>query len=267
MKLIFKIFGGVVLFIALAIGAVFYFTSGLIDEAESFISKLQERNTEDAYSMLSSEFKRLTSQKEFSNFLTANDLLGMENASWGKREVDMSQGKLSGILTTASGGSLPMDFHFVREDSSWKILGIHRPEAGLQPSEKSQTVAALSADKLPSEEVQVTLVQDALREFGESVNAKDMTNFHRFISRTWQSQYDVAKLDEAYRGLYEMPGDLTKVSQLSPIFKAPTHFDERGVMIISGYFPTSPQKVNFEQKFIPEGTGWKLLGFSIQLTE
>ena len=40
---------------------------------------------------------------------------------------------------------------------------------------------------------------------------------------------------------------------------------EHGELILKGYFPTKPDQVYFEQKYLYEGLGWKLFGFSINV--
>lgn len=36
---------------------------------------------------------------------------------------------------------------------------------------------------------------------------------------------------------------------------------------MKGYFPTRPDRFQFEQKYIYEGVGWKLVGFSYEIKE
>ncbi len=262
MKLLLKLVGGFVVLLVGGIAAVFYLTSGMVDEVDSFFAAVKERNTEQAYEMLAGEFKRTTSLEALDQFLHGADLYGAKETNWTNRQFSGDQGTVNGSVTTASGSTTPLEISFVKEEGQWKILGIHKVQAGLQ----EKTADGKLALSLPPEEAQVKLVKEAMRNFGVSINAKDMTAFHQHISQMWQSQFDTAKLEQAFGKLYEMDGDLTKVSNLSPVFQEPAKLDEKGVMHIAGFFPTTPKQVKFEQKYIQEGTQWKLLGFNINIT-
>ncbi|MCB0330028.1 MAG: hypothetical protein KDD70_10200 [Bdellovibrionales bacterium] len=276
MKLVGKVVGGFILLVVGGIAAVFYFTSGLVDEADRFFAEVRAGNQSAAYEMLSAEFKKATNQDQLNAFLQASGLNNTTDVSWSNRSIDGSQGALKGIANLSDGSTFPLEVSFVSEGSQWKILGIHKTKGGVSESQNlndsdtvnstaSHTLAANTLS-LPGEPVQITLVQGAMNAFGESVNEKDMSKFHSYISQLWQSQFNIEKLDEAYKGLYEMDGDLTKVSKLPPVFSEPAKLTDQGVMQISGFFPTKPKQVNFEQQFVREGTQWKLLGFNIRIT-
>ena len=51
----------------------------------------------------------------------------------------------------------------------------------------------------------------------------------------------------------------------SPQFSSKPTIDDNGVLVIAGHYPTKPNQVYFQQKYIYEGLGWKLIGFSADI--
>lgn len=258
-----KIIAGFFIVVGLGVGAVFYFTSALSDEADEFFAAVQKEEYQTAYGRLSSEFQKATSVDELTGFLKQTGLTEISDHSWGKRNISMDQGTLSGTVSTKAGSTFPFEMTFVKEGGAWKILNMHKTSAGASESNEN----SVAKGTLPPEAQQIALVQKALFAFGESIKEKNMTKFHNHISQLWRNQYTVEKLDDAYKSIYAIEGDLTKISKLSPIFDQSVTLDQNGVMKIAGHFPTEPHLLNFEQKFIREGTDWKLLGFSINFTQ
>jgi hypothetical protein len=56
--------------------------------------------------------------------------------------------------------------------------------------------------------------------------------------------------------------DLTVLDGFEPTLEPVAALGEHGELVLTGHFPTTPKQVFFEQKYIYEGLGWKLAGFS-----
>ena len=117
--------------------------------------------------------------------------------------------------------------------------------------------------QLPTENEQIELVSRTMNVFAVSVNEKSMQKFYDHISSLWKKQLSVKKLDEAYGKLFGAGVDLTVLSQGSPRFSSEAVIDENGVLVLIGHYPTRPTRVSFKQRYIYDGLGWRLLGFSI----
>ncbi len=255
MKAFLKILAGIGAVVVIAIAAVMFMTAGMSDTADKFFAAIKHDNYDEAYSLLSEDFKSNTSKNQLKIFLTKNALTTFKETSWGSRSVNGSRGELAGSITTESGGVVPISLGFVKGENDWKIYSIKKPSSGIQEESKSI--------QLPSEKDQIELVADSMNIFAISVNDKSMKKFHNHISYTWQKQFSVEKLDEAYGKLYNTGTDLTVLNQHSPQFSSKATIDENGVLLLAGHYPTKPTSVLFEQEFVYEGLGWKLLGFNI----
>lgn len=257
MKTLVKFLVGIVGAIALVFVAIFYFTADMVGIADEFFLAMKDKDVETAYSYLSDDFKSGTSKVELVAFMEKNQLANFDEANWQSRSINGGRGDLVGSISTTSGGVVPISLSFVKGQGGWKIYAIQKPSAGLQ-TESAEA-------QIPSEEGQVQLVRESINIFAVSVNEQSMTRFHAHTSHLWQQQFSVEDFDEAFGGFYGLGADLTVLDNYSPRFDSAASLDEDGFLHIVGHYPTKPDQLHFEQKYIFEGLDWKLAGFSARI--
>lgn len=254
-----KILLGIVGIFVLAIVAIFFCTADMVTSANEFFTAIKNNDMNKAYTHLSEAFQASTSQFDLETYLKKNLIHKFKEASWESRSISGRRGKLIGSITTESGGVVPITLSFVKGENGWKIYSIQKPSPGIQ--EESSSL------EIPSEQELVKLVSESMHVFTESVNDKSMAKFHSHVSNLWQQQFTIEKLNEAFGGFYDIGVDLTSLAYYSPQFKSKPSLDENGVLIIAGYYPTKPNQVHFEQQYVYEGLGWKLISFSVNLVQ
>lgn len=257
MKKLLKIVIGIVVLVVLAIVAVFYLTAGMADAADEFFAAIKKQDIAAARSYLSEDFKASTDEAALRAFLTNGALLNFKETTWSNRQVSGGRGELEGEVITESGGVVPLTLLFVKENDAWKIYGIQKPTAGLQSEQASPNV--------PSKADQVALVKQAMHDFAVSVNDKSMKHFHSTISQMWQRELTAEKFNELFAAFLESGLDLTVLDRFEPSMQPVSELDERGVLVLEGFFPTQPGQVKFKQQFVYEGIGWKLVAFSVNV--
>lgn len=261
---ILKILLGLGLILVLFVGGIFYITSDLAESADDFFAMVKQGHLQKAYDGLSQGFKNNTSFEKFKMFLESKSLLSVNETSWTSRSFENSSGKIEGSVTTEDGGTVPLKISLVKEAGAWKIHGITTSPVGVpQPQEAGPPATVVL--EMPSNDKLVELTRETTSVFGKAVDTKDMSLFRNYISKLWQNQYSVEQLEEAYSSLYKLGAKWASLDNLSPIFHKPPEQDNNGVIIISGYYPTKPDLLTFQYKYIPEGTEWKLLGLSVKL--
>ncbi|HET6628380.1 MAG TPA: hypothetical protein VFG91_01265 [Woeseiaceae bacterium] len=256
MQKLLKILIGIVAVFALAVAAVFYLTSGMVDTANTFFSALKNGDIATAHTYLSEEFKAGTDEAELKQFLTKSALLQFKEASWSNRQISGGRGELNGAVTTETGGIIPLKLTFITENGDWKIYAIQKPAAGLQ-IENSQGI--------PDQAEQVALVKRSMHDFAISVNQKSMEHFRTTLSELWQDEVTVDALDQAFGTAYDTGLDFRVFDHFEPVIEPVAALEQYDVLVLTGYFPTEPDQLYFEQKFIYEGFGWKLFGFSFEI--
>lgn len=257
MKTWIKVLLGIVGTIALLIMGISYFTSGATKAGDDFFAAVGSGDIERAYSTLSNDFRAGTSKADLVAYLVANGMDKVTDTSWSERSVNGVGGSLTGTLTTADGGSIPVEIDLIKEQDQWKIFSIRRTAA---PAGANNVAKGLSGERQ-----QVALVTESMATFVDATAKQDMTELHNHISRLWADQIDVAALDEAYKSFFELGSNLQVIKTLAPVFDGSATLSDEGVMEIKGYYPTNPNRFHFDLKYIYEGTGWKLVGFSSEI--
>ena len=60
--------------------------------------------------------------------------------------------------------------------------------------------------------------------------------------------------------------ELSPLLVVAPVFAPPPGIDKRGLLRLTGYFPTRPERVNFELVYQVVGNRWRLFGISVGTT-
>lgn len=81
----------------------------------------------------------------------------------------------------------------------------------------------------------------------------------------FQSANSSAKLADIFSRLRGQRLDLSPIVLFTPKLNRPAAIDERGLLTLSGFFETQPQRVQFDLLFQPVGGQWQLFGVSITM--
>jgi hypothetical protein len=154
------------------------------------------------------------------------------------------------------GGVAPIKMTFIKENGSWKIYAIQKPAAGLQIQGPSPAA--------PVKAEQMLLAKQSMHDFIASVNNKDMAHFRSTVSQLWQKQYSAENLNQAFKAVIDSGLNWSVLEEIDPILVDEPKIDENGGLSLAGYYPSKPNQVHFELKYVYEGVSWKLSGFKIQ---
>jgi hypothetical protein len=255
MKVLLGVVGALVGIFAIAIGAVFFFTSGMVDTADAFFAALKANDFRKAHTFLAAEFKASTDEKALREFLSRSSITSFKESSWSNRQVSGGRGELVGSITTDTGGVVPLKLTFVKENGDWKIYALQKPSAGLQTESSSRDA--------PSKDEAISLVKRSIHDFAVSADKRDMTHFYGTLSALWQGQVTTAKLNDAFKPIMDSGATWSVLDRFDPVLSADGTVDEHGVLVLAGHYPTKPNQVYFQQKYVYEGVTWKLVGFNI----
>lgn len=250
-----KILLGVVSIFILAIVAMFYFTSGMVDTADAFFNAVKQKDIAKARGYLAEDFKASTDENALQAFLSKGAILNYKEASWSNRQISGGRGELNGAITTETGGIVPIKLMFVKENDAWKIYAIQKPTAGLQSEDTSPTI--------PGKLEQSALVKQSMHNFIASVEKKNMEHFRSTGSRLWQKQFTTEQFNQAFKLVIDSGANWSVLESFEPDFSSEAKVDENGILLLAGHYKTTPN-IQFEQKYIYEGLAWKLIGFSFQ---
>lgn len=242
----------------IAVSAGLYLTAGLASTADQFFSAARQHDMAGARALLARELRDSLGEEGLTRQLRSQGMSDIAGTSWSERKVSGARGELRGTLEAAGGGTIPVSITLVKEGDAWRIQAIGRDPAGI-----ADATTPTPQPALPDERAKAEMVKLAMHEFTVSTRERSMARFHRNISQTWQRQFSVAKLDEAYRPLFDI-GDLTVLNKHEPQIEA-ARVDAQGVLVLPGHYQLRKSRVDFEQRYVLEQGQWKLLAFDLEV--
>jgi hypothetical protein len=76
-----------------------------------------------------------------------------------------------------------------------------------------------------------------------------------------------AQLAEIFTDLRSRKIDLSPIAVVEPKLARPAFINDRGMLRITGFFPTKPEQVNFDLAFLPIEGQWRLFGISVKTSQ
>jgi hypothetical protein len=125
--------------------------------------------------------------------------------------------------------------------------------------------AAQAQNKVPSERALEVLVKTSLLSFNDANVTGNYTVLHQKLSKPFRQEFPPERLQEAFKEFREKNIDIELVAALKPVYEPAPSIDAQGKLIVKGYFPTEPVRVNFELDFIPSDAEWKLVSIHVKL--
>ena len=120
-------------------------------------------------------------------------------------------------------------------------------------------------NKVPSERALEALVKASLLSFNDANVTGNYTVFHAKLSKPFRDQFPPEKLARTFRDFNRKQVDLDIVAAFKPVYDPVARVDDDGKLLVKGYFPTEPSRVNFDLEFIPSDGEWKLIAINVKV--
>jgi hypothetical protein len=124
---------------------------------------------------------------------------------------------------------------------------------------------AQAQNKVPSERALEVLVKTSLLSFNDANITGNYTVLHDKLSKPFREEFPPERLKEAFREFSEKNIDIELVAVLKPTYEPAPAIDSEGKLVVRGYFPAEPIRVNFNLAFIPSDGAWKLIRLNVKL--
>lgn len=254
-KIVLGVLAAFVVLVVVSIAAVFFFTGGIVETADTFFKEVAAGNMDGAWNHLSADFKESTPRPEFEAFLRDSSLVDYESASWTNRSITASSGSLEGTVTT-SDGTIPIKITFVKDAGEWKIQFIEKEASG---------IASEVEVPIPSLEESAELVKTTTSDFAAAVNNNDFTEFHATVAQEFQEQLSPEKFAEVFATFIDQEIDLSVLEDMEPAFTSDPGLSADKTLLLEGYFPSTPMRTYFSYTYVKRPAGWKLLGLDVNI--
>ena len=124
------------------------------------------------------------------------------------------------------------------------------------------------AAEIPDEKDLQFLADGSLVSFGLAIKKKDFSKFYDEFADVWQKQTTPDKLKDAFKDFFDKNIDLpAAIKDKEPVFNQPAKVNEDSVLLLKGYYTTTPNRVVFELKYVEESDEWRLVGINVKLEE
>jgi serine/threonine protein kinase len=144
---------------------------------------------------------------------------------------------------------------YIHESSAWMIMGIN---VEVIPFVEN-------TGRVPTNNEINKLALDSLLLFNAAIQTKSFDNFHVKIAKLWQQQVTPEKLLQIFHSFIDKRINIALIVKEEPDFDETPSVNGDGLLVLKGSYPTQPNKVFFELKYIFEDESWKLVGINVQV--
>ncbi len=243
--------------------------------ASKFFELLGKKEIRQAYESSAFSFQSTQTLKTFEYTVQA---LGMQNhagVAWTRQVVGAREAKLDGETVTPDGKKQKVTVVMIRESGRWKLHS-------LRPLENDESVTGSNPFTLvgkgasfndsfrralpPQKEIN-QIVLAAILEFNEAIQKGEFGDFYKSTAPAWQAQLTERKLKNAFQGFIDAGVKLDGVKSVEPVFEPAPQINGEGLLVVSGFYPTTPNQVVFSMKFAYVLPHWKLFGLDVNLVK
>ena len=126
---------------------------------------------------------------------------------------------------------------------------------------------AQAQNKVPSERALEALVKTTLLTFNDANVTGNYEVFHAKLSKPFREQFPVERLARRFQEFNKKHIDFDIIAALKPGYDPAPKVDDDGKLLVKGYFPTEPLRVNFDLDFIPSDGEWKLISINVKVDD
>ena len=126
---------------------------------------------------------------------------------------------------------------------------------------------AQAQTKVPAEQPLEALVKSSLLSFNDANVTGIYTVFHAKTSKPFRDQFSPEKLKKLFEEFRRKDIDIDIIAALKPVYDPAPFVDSNGKLVVKGYFPTEPNRVNFHLDLIPSDGDWKLIEIDVKLAK
>lgn len=177
-------------------------------------------------------------------------------------------GRLSGLIALAIVGAIALGCTC---NKNWGDTGSNDNSNSSTTSNTTTPPAAppkpdASTGDVPSDAQLQEMTRTTILDFNSAIKSGDFTNFHRTVSKPFQKQASPEKMADAFKAFTEAKIDFSEVRTLPATYTPPAAIKTTsGVkhLHVLGYYDTSPRRMKFDLKYVPEGKDWKLIAIEV----
>ncbi len=245
--------GGFIVVTLLSIYLIFVFTGQLTSVVADFLFNIKNQKIDEAYALMTDEYHEAVPRENFDYYIAKKRLNKIISTNWQLRETNGNQGKLTGVVVTDLGLSLPYEVYLEKQNNDWKI-------------EKFRDVLAEEQLKILTNTQAKKVVNQTLENFTRAVEQKSFDEFYRGFSQTMKAQVSYDDFVSSFQIFFGNEVYLKDVINNSPeIYFNDVIDPDLNFIIISGRIASEINYIDFEIGVIPENEVWRVASLYLQM--
>jgi hypothetical protein len=124
---------------------------------------------------------------------------------------------------------------------------------------------ARAENKVPTAMEQEVLIKASLLTLNDANLTGNYSILHAKLSKPFREQFSADRLKQSFKNFADKKADWEAIAAMSPISTNGAHIDERGALILRGYFDSGSTHVVYELDFLPSEGEWKASNLSVQV--
>ena len=122
-----------------------------------------------------------------------------------------------------------------------------------------------SAQKAPDPFTQEVLVKATLLTFNDANVTGNYTVMHAKLSKPFRDEFSPERLAAAFKVFRDNRIDFDLIVAKPPVESQPARVSDKGVLMLYGYFDTTPSRVHYELEYIMSDGEWRPIRINVQL--
>ena len=124
---------------------------------------------------------------------------------------------------------------------------------------------AHAQDKIPSALQQEILIKASLLTLNDANVTGNYTVLHAKLGKQFRDQITPDKLKQAFKSFADQKVDWDLIAARTPVATSEAKIDNRGALILRGYFDTKPSRLTYELDFMISEREWKPIMLNVKL--
>lgn len=124
---------------------------------------------------------------------------------------------------------------------------------------------AAAETKVPSAVSQEILIKTSLLTLNDANITGNYVVLHAKLAKTFREQFSPDRLKQSFKPFADKKVDWEIVAAKSPIATTEARIDERGALVLHGYFDVAPSRVAYELDFVLSEGEWKAIKLNVNV--
>ena len=133
--------------------------------------------------------------------------------------------------------------------------------------DQSQSQAPPAAQAFPSDRKIAMMIFSTLIALNQANATGNYSVLRDMAAPGFQSAHTTAQVAEAFANLRQRNLDLSPILLFQPKLIHKPEINKEGMLRVTGFFPTQPERVHFDLIFEPREGQWKLFGVAVDTTQ